>query len=153
MISDTVEAEDAAQEIFFKAYQALHRFRGDASFSTWLYRIAVNYCRDLLRKKSRRKTESWDALLEKEGDRLQKILSDPPGTLPAGENADLVRRVLSRLSPEHRMVLVLREIEGLSYQEMSETLDCSLDAVKGRLRRAREEFEKRLRHFWSVPSV
>lgn len=153
MLSDATDAEDAAQEIFIKAYQSLNRFRGASPFSTWLYRIAANHCRDLLRKKSRRRVESWDALLEKEGDRFQKLLSDPPGTAKTMEDSDLVKRVLSQLSLEQRMVLILREIEGLSYHEMAQTLNCSLDAVKGRLRRAREDFEKMLRHFLGGENV
>jgi RNA polymerase sigma-70 factor (ECF subfamily) len=147
MLTNTAEAEDAAQEIFIKAYQSLNQFRGASSFSTWLYRIAYNHCRDILRKISRHHTESWEALAEREGDKLERLLSVPHDSIMALEDCELIIRVLSHLPSDYRTVLVLREIEGLSYQEIAETLNCSLDAVKARLRRARQNFEEKLRHF------
>jgi RNA polymerase sigma-70 factor (ECF subfamily) len=153
MLSDTYEAEDAAQEIFIKAYQSLKNFRGASSFSTYLYRIAANYCRDLLREKSRRKTESWEALLEKADDRLMRLLSAPPDANLMREDAEIIERVLSLLSPEYRMVLTLREIQELRYQEIAEVMHCSLDSVKARLRRARLDFEEKLRHFLGPGNV
>ncbi len=155
MLSDPAEADDAAQEIFLKAYRSLNRFRGAASFSTWLYRIAANHCRDCLRARAREATESWDALIEQQGDRIERLLSAPPS--PAGPDtigeADLVRRVLAQLSPDYRLILVLREVEGLSYEELADTLHCSLDAIRGRLSRAREDFEQRFRHFLGADNV
>jgi RNA polymerase sigma-70 factor (ECF subfamily) len=146
LLSDATEAEDAAQEIFLKAYRSLARFRGASSFSTWLYRIAANHCRDLLRSRARHMAQSWDALVEQEGERIERLLAPPSDPGRQAEDADLVRRVLAHLSPEHRTVLVLREIEGLSYEELAKTLECSVEAVRGRLSRAREDFEKKLRH-------
>lgn len=152
MLADPAEADDAAQEIFLKAYRALGRFRAAASFSTWLYRIAANHCRDCLRTRAREATESWEVLLEQQGDRIERLLSAPTGADASGE-ADLVRRVLAHLSPDHRLILLLREVEGLSYDELAETLHCSLDAVRGRLSRAREDFEQRFRHFFGAGNV
>lgn len=152
MLSDPAEADDAAQEIFLKAYRSLDRFRGASSFSTWLYRIAANHCRDCLRSRSREASESWEALLEEQGDRIERLLSTPPAADTSGE-ADLVRRVLAQLSPDHRLILVLREVEGLSYEELADTLHCTLDAVRGRLSRAREDFEQRFRHFLGADNV
>lgn len=146
MLSDPADADDAAQEIFLKAYRSLDRFRGASSFSTWLYRIAANHCRDCLRARAREAAESWEALLEEQGDRIERLLSAPPEADTSGED-DLVRRVLAQLAPDYRLILVLREVEGLSYEELAETLQCSLDAVRGRLSRAREDFEERFRHF------
>jgi RNA polymerase sigma-70 factor (ECF subfamily) len=146
MLSDPSDADDAAQEIFLKAYRSLDRFRGASSFSTWLYRIAANHCRDRLRARAREAAESWEALIEEQGDRIERLLSTPQETDTSGE-ADLVRRVLAQLSPDYRLILVLREVEGLSYEELADTLQCSLDAVRGRLSRAREDFEERFRHF------
>jgi RNA polymerase sigma-70 factor (ECF subfamily) len=152
MLSDPAEADDAAQEIFLKAYRSLNRFRGASAFSTWLYRIAANHCRDCLRARAREVTESWEALLEQQGDRIERLFSTPPDADTSGQ-ADLVRRVLAQLSPDYRLLLLLREVEGLSYEELAETLQCSLDAVRGRLSRAREDFEQRFRHFLGTDTV
>ncbi len=152
-LSDPHEAEDAAQEIFIKAYQSLNKFRGASSFSTWLYRIATNHCRDLLRERTRRRTESWESLVEKEGDQLLRLLSAPPDHALTQEDADLVNRALSCLSPEYRMILTLREIQGLSYQEIAAVMHCSTDSVKARLRRARQGFQDKLRHFLGSGNV
>ncbi|MCI0527824.1 MAG: sigma-70 family RNA polymerase sigma factor, partial [Nitrospira sp.] len=115
--------------------------------STWLYRIATNHCRDLLRERTRRRTESWESLVEKEGDQLMRLLSAPPDHTLTQEDADLVNRALACLSPEYRMILILREIQGLNYQEIAAVMHCSTDSVKARLRRARQGFQDKLRHF------
>ena len=146
MLSDPTQAEDAAQDIFLKAYRALGSFRGAAAFSTWLYRIAANHCNDLLRWRARRKTESWDAMLEERGEAAQALLANPEDPRAAVVSADLLERVLSRLTPHERLLLTLREMEGLSYQELAESLHCSIDAVKARLRRAREALQEIVRH-------
>ena len=147
LLDNETEAEDAAQEIFFKAYQSLASFRKESAFSTWLYRISVNHCRDLLRKRSRQKTESLEKLLEESGDAAEKLLIPPSDPRAAAEAADLVEQILSRLSLDERLILTLREVQGLSYQEIAGVLRCSLDAVKARLRRARETLDEHLRHF------
>jgi RNA polymerase sigma-70 factor (ECF subfamily) len=145
-LDDHTQAEDAAQEVFLKAYRNLARFQGTSSFSTWLHRIASNHCLDLLRSRSRRKTQSWDELLESEGERIERLLATPQDEGRAQEDADLVKRVLACLSPEYRMILTLREVQGLSYEEIAAAMDCSLDSVKARLRRARQDFAGHLRH-------
>ncbi len=153
LLGDATQAEDAAQEIFIKAYQSLRSFRGASAFSTWLYRITANHCKDILRKRLREKSESLDALIEKAGDAAQKLWepSFNPGMSAVG--ADLVERLLSSLSPDERLILTLREVQGLSYQEIAWTLGCSLDAVKSRLRRAREALQEKGRHFSGPKSV
>jgi len=153
LLNHATTAEDAAQEIFLKAYQALDTFRGDASFSTWLYRIAANHCKDLLRKRSREKTESWEALVEAQGEQVQQLLTstEDPKSVPA--DAELVERILSHLPPNYRLILTLREVQGLTYQELADTLACSVDAVKARLRRARQELQDTLRHFLDPGNV
>jgi len=147
LLRNTAQAEDAAQEIFIKAYQSLRSFRGDSSFSTWLYRIAANHCKDLLRKKSREKTESLDALVQesREGTRKPAEPSFDPRAVTVA--SDLIERVFSALSPDERLILTLREVQGLSYGEISATLGCSLDTMKSRLRRARQAFQEKVRHF------
>ncbi len=153
LLGDNALAEDAAQEVFIKAYQRLASFKGQAAFGTWLYRIATNTCLDFLRKRQREKTQSWDELIEDLGEEVNELLPSP--TDPAGQlaNKQLAQLALSKLSPEFRLVLMLREMEGLSYQEMAETLDCSLDAVKARLKRARKAMLQQLRHFLRAENV
>jgi RNA polymerase sigma-70 factor (ECF subfamily) len=141
LLSDRDEGEDAAQEVFVKAYRSLASFRGDASFSTWLHRIALNRCRDLLRARSRRKTESWDGILEKREGVEPEVTPVETG-LDAADSADLARRLLAKLPEDYRTILLLREGEGLRYEEISRTLEVSLDAVKSRLRRARAALEE-----------
>ena len=146
-LSDASQAEDAAQEIFIKAYQALRSFQGNSKFSTWLYRIAANHCKDLLRKRSRQKTESLEALIEKSGDEVQNLWEPSVDPRVASGASELIEKLLSSLSVEARLILTLREVQGLSYQEIAETLQCSLDAVKSRLRRARASLDEKTRHF------
>jgi RNA polymerase sigma-70 factor (ECF subfamily) len=145
MVGNHSLAEDAAQEIFLKAYQSLDKFLGASSFSTWLYRVGTNHCLDILRKGSRLRSESLDALLEAEGDRIQRLITEPDSERRL-EEADLIERVLKTLPADYRLILTLREVQGLSYTEIMETMECSMDSVKGRLRRARETFEESLRH-------
>ncbi|MBI3563908.1 MAG: sigma-70 family RNA polymerase sigma factor [Elusimicrobia bacterium] len=138
-------AEDAAQEVFLKAYARLKDWRGDAAFSTWLYRVASNHCLDLLRKEGRRRSESLEALAEREGPRLERLFAESDSARSA-EDADLVRRVLAELPEDYRVILTLREMEGLEYKELMAALDCSLDSVKAKLQRARRSFRDALRH-------
>ena len=153
LLGNASEAEDAAQEIFIKAYQSLRSFQGGSSFSTWLYRIAANHCKDLLRKRSRQRTESLDALIETSGETVQKSWEPASDPIRNAEAADLVEKLLSTLSPDERVILTLRETQGLSYQEIAQTLGCSLDAVKSRLRRAREALEEKARHLLGGANV
>jgi RNA polymerase sigma-70 factor (ECF subfamily) len=153
LLDDHTQAEDAAQEVFLKAYRCLPRFQGTSSFATWLHRIASNHCLDLLRSRSRRRTQSWDELLDSEGDSVERLLAAPPDEARAREDADLVKRVLACLSPEYRLILTLREVQGLSYEEIAAAMDCSVDSVKARLQRARRDFAEHLRHFSDVLNV
>ena len=146
VLADAALADDAAQEIFLKAYRGLKTFRGQAAFSTWLYRIAANHCADVLRRRAREPTESWEALIEQHGEQIERLLARSPDPKASVAAADLVRKVLSHLTPADRLLLTLREAEGLSYQELAETLRCSVDAIKARLRRARQRLLKRTRH-------
>ena len=153
LLGDSTLAEDAAQDVFFKAYQALSSFRGQSAFSTWLYRIASNHCLDLLRKRRRERAESLDALIDTSGEPLHQWLATPQDPTTTLANTELAQRALAQLSPEYRLILTLREVEGLSYQELAETLRCSLDAVKARLRRARQELLERVRHLLGADHV
>lgn len=137
------DAEDAAQASFFKAFQALPRFQGQASFRTWLTRILVNTCKDRLRQRRRQKTQSLDALQEA-GAPLPPALISTEAPAPAFKLADL-----ETLSPGERDLLALLQSEELSYAQLGQRLGLSLDGVKGRLKRAREK----LRHFLRPPGV
>ncbi|HJT24707.1 MAG TPA: RNA polymerase sigma factor [bacterium] len=147
MLQNHTEAEEAAQDIFVKAYRNLPKFKGNSAFSTWLYRITTNHCLDVLRKRNRRKTYSLDALVEEEGDSVHRLFASDPVAASQMENRDLAGKILSTLPEDYRMILTLREADGLEYQEIAQTLDCSLDAVKGRLSRARRQLQENLRHF------
>ncbi len=153
LLSNEGEAEEAAQEVFLKAYQALPKFRGDSSFSTWLYHITSNHCLDLLRKRNRRPTVSWDSLQEREGDRAQRFLSREDPSFNSFESGDLVEKILANLSLDYRNLLTLREVEALSYDEIAGILGCSIDAVRSRLTRARQALRDQLRHFSESPVV
>lgn len=139
-LGNSTEADDAAQDVFIKAFQNLHTFKGESSFETWLIRIADYHCLDLLRKKSRQRTESLEALLETRGETFQALLQqDPNADTPyTPDQLDLLGRLMSALPEDDRMILILREVEELSYEDIALRLHCSLDAVKGRLKRARQ---------------
>ena len=148
-----ISPEDAAQEVFIKVYKSLLSFKGNASFSTWLYRIAANHCKDLQRKNNREHAESLDSLFESEGEKLNKFFRDPSDVAQNLENSELINRILSCLPIQYREVLVLREAQGLSYSEIAEVLECSVDSVKARLQRAREDLLKCARHFFKLENV
>ena len=142
MCKNPEDAAEAAQEAFFAAWQGLGSFRGDSSFSTWLYRLASNACVDLLRREGRRPAA---ASLDDE-----ELNLDIPSSLPSpqeeAERRELAEQVtagLQALPPEYRAVLVLREIQQLRYDEIGEALDLDVGTVKSRISRGR----KKLRSF------
>ena len=147
MLSNQTEAQEAAQDIFVKAYHSLRKFKGNSSFSTWLYRITTNHCLDILRKRTRRKTVSLDALVEAEGDHIERLFAVESTAASPLENRDLIQKILATLPEDYRTILTLREADGLEYQEIADVMGCSLDAVKGRLSRARKQLQEHLRHF------
>lgn len=153
MLGSAAEADDAAQDVFVKAYHALAKFKGNSAFTTWLHRIAVNHCKDLLRGRTRAKTESWDNLIEKNHDQFEALFASEKDPHLSTENADLVHRALGLLSEGNRIALILREVQGLTYQEIAEAMKTSVDGVKARLLRARTELEEKLRHFIKAANV
>lgn len=138
---DVTEAFDLAQEAFLRAHQALASFRGDARFSTWLYRIATNVCLDELRRRRNRPELTLDEpLLTSDGEAERQIADDSPGPeqrLEQSELAEVVQREIASLSEEYRAVIVLRDLQDLTYEEISDILGVSLGTVKSRLHRAR----------------
>ncbi len=137
------ELDDALQEIFLKAYQALPNFRKRSNFYTWLYRIASNYCIDRLRKK-RLELISLDASESRDSieARLPGSPNSPEDSFTSSERVKLVRMALDKLDPIYQNILVLRELEGLTYEELVESLDIGIGTVKSRLARARAELKK-----------
>lgn len=148
MVSNPADAEDCAQEAFVKAYRALPSFRGDANFSSWLYRLTTNVCLDHLRAKKRRAETSLTA----EGDSGEEIVlplqspTDGPEELAEkNERRTLVHRALRQLPDDFRQVLLLRELGGLSYDEIGHEMQLEAGTVKSRIFRARKKLADILR--------
>lgn len=149
MIRDPAEIEDVAQEAFIKAYRALPQFRGESAFYTWLYRIAVNTARNWLASAGRRPSapnaiETEDGETFNETDNLTDI-STPESMVASREIAETVNAVIEELPEELRMAIVLREIEGMSYEDIAQSMDCPIGTVRSRIFRAREAIATRLR--------
>ena len=138
MLSDYEDACDAAQEVFVKVYRSINSFRGDSSLSTWIYRITKNVCSDFLRKR-RESTLSID-----NDDTALQVSDDsylPDKTTERNEVHKLLMKAISELDENSRIVLVLYEMDDLSYDEISEVLNLPIGTVKSRLKRAREKLK------------
>lgn len=133
----TADCEDAVQEVFLKTYKSLEKFEGNSAFSTWLYRITFNHCLTLIAKRKSERTSSLDEQMERGREWAAEPEEKRHDSLEKSEIRQELRRLLDLLEPEQRGILILREVDGLSYKELSETLDTSVDAVKTRLFRAR----------------
>lgn len=135
------DASDLAQEALIRAYQSIGSFRGEASFGTWLGRITANRCLDELRRRKRLQVTSLDDEVELEEGSVQRELAAPEDTpeehAVRQETVQYVQSMLNTMREEYRMVLVLRELEGYSYEEIAQQLSCSLGTVKSRISRAR----------------
>lgn len=148
-VRDPHEVEDIAQEAFIKAYRALPTFRGDAAFYTWLYRIGINTAKNYLMARGRRAptTTEFDAE-EAEGFEDAAGLQDlntPENLLLSKEVAQVVNDAMAALPEDLRTAISLREMEGLSYEEIAETMNCPIGTVRSRIFRAREAIAARLR--------
>ena len=146
-VSDAGEVEDVTQEAFIKAYRALGKFRGDSAFYTWLYRIAANAAKNHLVAKGRR--PGADATIEDaegfdEGGLLSESAS-PEALAMGGELADVVESALNALPDELKAALMLREFDGLSYDEIADVLGCPVGTVRSRIFRAREAIDQRVK--------
>ena len=141
MVNNREDAADLTQDAFIKAYNSLDSFRGDSKFSVWLYRIVSNLCLDFLRRQSRRGTVSL-SVEDEDGEEAQLDLPDesqsPEALLERQLTRDAVRRGLEAVPEESRQILLLREIQGLSYEEISQVLGLEAGTVKSRLFRARK---------------
>jgi len=149
LIRDQAEVEDVAQEAFIKAYRALPNFRGDSAFYTWLYRIAINTAKNWLVSQGRRAPTSTEADIEEaetfdDGEQLRD-LNTPDSMLLTKQVADAVNRAIEQLPEDLKTAIVLRELEGLSYEEIAETMNCPIGTVRSRIFRAREAIAEELR--------
>ena len=147
-VRDPSEAMDVAQEAFLKAYRAMPRFRGDSAFYTWLYRIAINTAKNHL-VAARRRPLDYD-LDPQDPDQydMQGRLSDgdtPEGLVLSEEIKDTVNRAIQNLPEDLRTAIILREVEGMSYEEIAQTMECPVGTVRSRIFRARETIDKKLR--------
>ena len=148
-VRDQAEVEDVAQEAFVKAYRALPSFRGDSAFYTWLYRIGINTAKNYLVAMGRRAPTVTDFDSEEAeefdgGDQLRDI-NTPESLLMTKQIANTVNEAMTRLPEELRAAIQLREIEGLSYEEIAAAMDCPIGTVRSRIFRAREAIAERLR--------
>ncbi|GAB3625242.1 RNA polymerase sigma factor RpoE [Pandoraea terrae] len=155
LVRDAAEVEDVTQEAFIKAYRALPQFRGESAFYTWLYRIAVNTAKNHLATQGRRAPTSTDANAEEaetfaEADQLRDI-NTPESMLMSKQIAQTVNAAMEALPDELRTAITLREIEGLSYEEIAEAMGCPIGTVRSRIFRAREAIASRLRPLLDTP--
>ena len=147
-VNDPTEAEDVAQEAFLKAYRALASFRGDSAFYTWLYRIAINTAKNALVSQRRRPVDFDLDLQDPDQYERQARLKEadtPEGVLLTDEIRTVVEEAMEQLPEDLRTAIVLRELEGLSYEEIAEAMDCPVGTVRSRIFRAREAIDKKLK--------
>jgi len=147
-ISDPAAVEDVVQESFIKAYRSLDRFRGDSAFYTWLYRISINTAKNHVVALGRQPVNSESEIGDSEhfdiNNRLQEV-DTPEGMALTGEIQDTVLRAIEALPEDLRTAIMLRELEGMSYEEISQAMDCPVGTVRSRLFRARESIDNQLK--------
>ncbi len=149
LIRDPGEVEDVTQEAFIKAYRALPSFRGDSAFYTWLYRIGINTAKNYLVAMGRRAPTSTEVEVEEaegyEGGELLRDINTPESLLLSKEIAGTVNAAIEALPEELRSAIQLRELEGMSYDEIAKLMDCPIGTVRSRIFRAREAIAERLK--------
>lgn len=149
LIRDPAEIEDVAQDAFIKAYRALPQFRGDSAFYTWLYRIAINTARNWQAARARRPA-TLNAMENEDGETFSQIdnLTDnstPESMVASREIVETVNAAMNALPDELRTAIVLREIEGMSYEDIAQSMGCPIGTVRSRIFRAREAIAAQLR--------
>jgi RNA polymerase sigma-70 factor (ECF subfamily) len=146
-VRDPEVALDITQESFIKAYRALPRFRGDSAFYTWIYRIAVNTAKNHLAAQRRRPTDIELDLQDPEQYDLHAKLKEtdtPEGVSISNEVQEILERAIAALPEDLRMAIILRELDGMSYEEIAQTMDCPVGTVRSRIFRARDAIGKKL---------
>lgn len=145
MMNHSEDAKDISQEVFLKAYRNIANFDERSAFSTWLYRITTNTCIDEMRKRKGKQSYSLEEELENEDGTMQRQIADegdtPEESLLREERKSEILQALENLSAEHKAAVVLRDVKGLSYEEISEILELSLGTVKSRISRARNQLK------------
>lgn len=140
-LKNSEDAEDITQEAFLRAFKSIKKFKGQSSFSTWLYRIINNTCIDFVRSKQNKYTDSIDKTIRYEGEEMEMQIpsneNDPVETVETGEISALMQSMLNQLPDDQRMALVLRDIQGFSYQEIVEITGVGMGTVKSRINRGR----------------
>ena len=152
MTGNAEDAEDLAQEAFFRAYQNLASYKGESAFSAWLYRLTSNVCIDHLRRERKREKSSLTYLDESGAPQEIDIPDErfaPERTLERRQVGERIQEGLDTLTPEHRKILILRELGGLSYDEIAARLGLSAGTVKSRISRARQSLSKFLLEDWN----
>jgi RNA polymerase sigma-70 factor (ECF subfamily) len=154
-IRDATEVEDVTQEAFIKAYRALPTFRGDSAFYTWLYRIGINTAKNYLAAMGRRaptttEIDSEEAEGYEDGEQLRD-LNTPENQMMSRQVAETVNQTLESLPEELRSAITLREIEGLSYDDLADIMNCPIGTVRSRIFRAREAIAAKLRPLLDTP--
>lgn len=150
MLHNAEDAMDVTQEAFIRVHRYLDRFKGSSSFFTWLYRITVNLCIDHLRKEGKAQTVDYDDAVshseQQEAEQLRPWSLDmnPSRAMDRKELREMIDKALELLSPNHRAVILMREVEGLSYKEMSEVMKCSKGTIMSRLFHARRRMQAAL---------
>jgi len=155
MIRDQAEVEDVVQESFIKAYRALHNFRGDSAFYTWLYRIGINTAKNYLVSQGRRPQVLQEVEIEdvenfEDGSEM-RTMETPETALMTKEIAQTVNDTVASLPEELRTAITLREMEGLSYEEIAEVMQCPIGTVRSRIFRARETIAAKLKPLLDTP--
>jgi len=149
MVRDPDEIEDIAQETFIKAYRALPNFRGDAAFYTWLYRIGVNTAKNYLATRKKAMPTISDQAMDDDDEPSERLVAQdnntPESELLSKQVAMAVNQVVDALPEELRTAITLREMEGLSYEEIAESMGCPIGTVRSRIFRAREAIAAKLR--------
>jgi RNA polymerase sigma-70 factor, ECF subfamily len=155
MIRDQTEVEDVVQESFIKAYRALHNFRGDSAFYTWLYRIGINTAKNYLVSLGRKPQVLNDVEVEDaenfEGGTDMRTMETPETAMATKQIAQTVNDTVEMLPDDLRTAITLREIEGLSYEEIAEIMQCPIGTVRSRIFRARETIAEKLRPLLDTP--
>lgn len=146
-LRDPHESLDVAQETFIKAYRALPSFRGDSAFYTWIYRIAINTAKNYIASRSRRPSEDEieiDTAEQFENADGLKDVGTPEGIVLSDELARVIQLALEELPDELRTAITLRELDGLSYDEIAQVMNCPVGTVRSRIFRAREAIDKKM---------
>jgi len=149
MIGDYDDASDVAQEVFIRIFRSIKNFKEQSSFSTWVYRITTNVCLDELRKRKNKKVVYLEEEIKLDSSDVKRQIQDdrptPDALAEIGELKKTINDAINRLSSEHRTAIILRDIQGFSYEEISRIIDCPQGTVKSRINRARRALKELLK--------